>query len=181
MLPVGPLMVEHRLIERMIALMGKEIQKMRMHDKFDPEFIRAAVDFIMTYADHLHHGKEEDILFRDLSRKPLSAEHRRIMDELIREHVFARENTRKIFDARNKYLKGEKDATIDIVEHMENLVKFYPLHIEKEDKHFFLPVMEYFNKEEQTAMLNEFYEFDRTFIHHRYRDIVSAMKETSKD
>jgi len=180
-MPVGPLMVEHRLIERMIALIRKEIQKMRMHDTFDPEFVRAVVDFIITYADHLHHGKEEGILFRDLSRKPLSAEHRRIMDELIREHVFARENTGKILDLREKYLKDDKDSLIAIIEHMENLVQFYPRHIEKEDKHFFLPVMEYFSTEEQSAMLNEFYEFDRTFIHRRYREIVSTMEEINKD
>ncbi len=67
MLPVGPLMVEHRLIELMIALMSKEVKKIGEVGAPDPEFIRAAVDFIKTYADRLHHGKEEEILFRDLT------------------------------------------------------------------------------------------------------------------
>ena len=35
----------------------------------DPVFIDTAVDFIHTYADRCHHGKEEDILFKALAAK----------------------------------------------------------------------------------------------------------------
>jgi hypothetical protein len=40
MMPVGPLMIEHRLIERMIALMGKEVQRIEQGLAPDTEFIR---------------------------------------------------------------------------------------------------------------------------------------------
>ena len=46
---------------------------------------------------------------------------------------------------------------------METLIKRYPVHIEKEDKHFFIPSMEYLSMQEQTAMLEEFREFDMNF------------------
>lgn len=177
MLPVGPLMIEHRLIKRMIALMGKEVRGIEQGLSPDTEFIRTAVDFIKIYADRLHHGKEEDILFRDLSKKALSSEHKKIMDELIKEHALGRENTRKLIDARGRYLKGKKDAVKVIAENMGILVKFYPKHIEKEDKRFFLPVMSYFSKDEQSAMLNEFNEFDRQFIHVTYKNIVSEWEK----
>jgi hemerythrin-like domain-containing protein len=173
MMPVGPLMIEHRLIERMIALMGKEVRRISQGDAPDTEFIRTAVDFTKTYADRLHHGKEENILFRDLAKKQLSTEHKRIMDELIKEHALGRENTRKLVEARNKYLAGEKDSAKVIAENLGILAKFYPKHIEKEDKHFFLPIMDYFTKEEQSAMLAEFNDFDRQFIHVIYKKIVS--------
>ena len=74
MLPIGPLMIEHRLIEKMIAVIKKEIARMERQGKINPEFIDLAVDFIRMYADRCHHGKEEDILFRDLKQKPLSVE-----------------------------------------------------------------------------------------------------------
>lgn len=179
-MPVGPLMIEHRLIERMIAVMGKEAQRIKQGLLPNTELIRTAVEFIKTYADGLHHGKEEDILFRDLSKKPLSPEHKGIMDELIKEHTLGRENTRKLSDAREKYLKGETDAVKAIAENMDILVKFYPKHIEKEDKRFFLPVMDYFNKDEQSMMLSEFNEFDRKFIHIRYQKIVSELENKGK-
>jgi len=170
-------MIEHRLIERMIALMGKETQRIGQGLAPDTEFIRTAVDFIKTYADRLHHGKEEDILFRDLAKKQLSAEHKRIMDELVKEHVLARENTRKLVEAQNRYLAGEKDSVKVIAENMGILAKFYPKHIEKEDKHFFLPVMNYFTTDEQSAMLTEFNDLDRQFIHVAYKNIVSEWEK----
>ncbi|MDD4183582.1 MAG: hemerythrin domain-containing protein [Candidatus Omnitrophica bacterium] len=177
MLPVGPLMIEHRLIERMIALMAKKAQRIEQELVPDKEFVRTAVDFIKTYADRLHHGKEEHILFRDLAKKQLSVEHKRIMDELIKEHALARENSRKLVDALDKYLAGEKDAVKMIAGNMGILAKFYPKHIEKEDKHFFLPVMNYFTKDEQSAMLAEFNDFDRQFIHVTYKTIVSQWEK----
>jgi len=69
MLPIGPLMIEHRLIERMIKLMDKASKKMQKQDNADLNFIDIAVDFIKIYADRCHHGKEEDILFKALTKK----------------------------------------------------------------------------------------------------------------
>jgi len=51
-------------------------------------------------------------------------------------------------------------------------VELYPEHIKIEDKDFFLPVMKYFSEEEQGAMVQEFYEFDRTIMHWKYGKIV---------
>jgi len=87
MVPIGPLMKEHRLIEKMILLMEKEIEKMKKYNKANPLFIDIAVDFIRMYADRTHHGKEEDILFRDLEKKSLSANHNKIINELVEEHI----------------------------------------------------------------------------------------------
>ncbi len=68
----GRLMQEHRLIERMIELIRKSAEDIRSDKKIDPKFVDNAVDFIRTYADKMHHCKEEDILFRDLKNKDLS-------------------------------------------------------------------------------------------------------------
>ena len=174
MMPVGPLMVEHRLIERMISIMRRELKKIKKDAKVDTVFIDTAVDFIRTYADRCHHGKEEDILFRDLVKKKMSDEHERIMQELIEEHKMGRNNVKKLVEAKEKYVQGNKDALKDIVSNMEILVKFYPKHIEKEDKHFFLPCMNYLNDAEKDAMFNEMCEFDRKIIHKKYTKVVEA-------
>ena len=78
MLPIGPLMIEHRLIERMISVMQSELQRIEKCKKADSVFIETSVDFIKTYADRCHHGKEEDILFRELKGKNVSDEHKQI-------------------------------------------------------------------------------------------------------
>lgn len=173
MMPIGPLMIEHRLIERMIGVMKQELQWLEKERKINPVFVETAVDFIRTYADRCHHGKEEDILFRDLKKKTLSPEHRRIMEELIEEHVWGRETTGRLVEANASYLKGDGEALSTIIDCMRSLVEFYPKHIEKEDKLFFIPVMEYFSEEEKDSMLKEGYEFDRNLIHEKYKDLVT--------
>lgn len=175
-LPIGPLMVEHRLIERMIAVMKREVQEIEKTGKADPGFIDVAVDFIRSYADRCHHGKEEEILFRDLEKKRLEEEHKQIMEELIEEHIWGRKTTRSLVEAKARYLSGDSQAIKDIVSLMTDLVGFYPKHIAKEDKVFFKPAMSYFTKAELDAMLNEEYEFDKVFIHRLYGDIVSAIE-----
>ncbi len=174
-MPVGPLMKEHRLIERMIRIMTAEIENIKKEDKFFPSFIDIAVDFIRTYADRCHHGKEEDILFSDLAKKNISAEHKKIMDELIKEHVMGRNNVKKLIEAKDKYVKGDKKALNDIILNMEILIKFYPKHIEKEDKHFFIPCMNYFTDDERDNMLNEMWKFDKNMIHEKYRKVVEGL------
>jgi hemerythrin-like domain-containing protein len=178
MMPIGPLMIEHRLIEKMIALMDEEIEKMKKYRKANPLFIEIAVDFIRMYADRTHHGKEEDILFQELEKKDLSPNHSKIMEELVEEHVWARKMVGKLVDAKKEYEKGSIEIVDEIVNVMSELTEFYPKHIEKEDKHFFIPVMKYFTQEEQDAMLDKFWEFDKTLIHEKYKKVVENLKKS---
>jgi hemerythrin-like domain-containing protein len=176
MKPIGPMMWEHRLIEKMLRLFEREIRKINDQNKVDTVFIDTAVDFIRTYADRTHHGKEEDILFRDLVKKELSPEHARIMTELTEEHTHARNTVGKLVDAKERYLRGEDTSQL-VVTYLKELAEFYPKHIEKEDKHFFFPCMEYFTKNEQDVMLDEFWEFDRKMIHEKYTKVVDFLKD----
>lgn len=175
MKPIGPLMWEHRLIEQIIPLMNSEIERIGRDKRADMVFIERAVDFFRTYADRTHHGKEEDILFALLEKKQLSADHRRIMRELQEEHVYARENVRALIEARQAFMEGDKTALGKIIAPMKKLVDLYPGHIEKEDRSFFFPVMEYFTPEEQGKMLENFHEFDSRMIHEKYQNIMEGM------
>jgi hemerythrin-like domain-containing protein len=175
MLPVAVLMIEHRLIERIIPHMRRELERMQGGGEPDPVFIEKAVDFFRTYADRTHHGKEEEILFRELAKKKLSTKHKKIMDELLEDHVFGRKTVKALLDAKNKYQSGDKQALQDVITHFEDLIKLYPQHIQKEDKDFFLPVMSYFTDQEKDAMLEESFEFDRRMIHEHYEKILEEM------
>jgi hemerythrin-like domain-containing protein len=84
----------------------------------------------------------------------------------------------KLVAARERYLRDE-DALQEIIGYLKELAQFYPAHIEKEDKHFFYPCMDYFTKAEQDQMLNEFYEFDRNMIHEKYRNVVDQLTTRS--
>lgn len=171
MKPIGPMMWEHRLIEKMLASMLRHIDQIEKTQMVNPLVVDMAVDFIHTYADRTHHGKEEEIFFRDLEKKNIAPELKVIMQELLADHAWARKKTASLVDAKEKYLSGDLSKLTEIITAARDLGSFYPLHIEKEDKHFFYPCQDYFTKEEQEKMLAEFWEFDRKMIHEKYNKV----------
>ena len=183
MQPIGPLMIEHRLIERMIHLMSCELTRIKDNVAVDPEFafvdpvfIDTAVDFIRFYTDRVHHGKEEEILFAALDKKDIAPEHRQMMEELIQDHVWGRETALALVWAKEDYLLVKEGALEKILENLGKMVEFYPRHIEKEDKHFFIPAMTYFSDAEKAEMLQAMYEFDRQMVHDKYRGVVEGIE-----
>lgn len=175
-MPVGLLMKEHRLIEKTIDVWKKELENIAASGKTNVCLLELAIDFMKTYADRCHHGKEEDILFRELKKKNLSSQLKKILAELIREHKIARETVKSLIEAKSKYSCGEKGSLDEIASSIKFIIEVYPSHIEKEDKHFFLPCMEYFDGREQEKMLEEFAQFDRTLIHEKYKLMLEGMK-----
>jgi hemerythrin-like domain-containing protein len=65
-------MIEHRLIEKMLEVVRNQISLIDSTNSIDRVFIDTTVDFIRTYADRTHHGKEEDIMFRELAKKTMT-------------------------------------------------------------------------------------------------------------
>lgn len=171
-MPIGPLMIEHRVIERMIGLVREEALRLGSSKKPDAAFIDSAVDFIRTYADETHHGKEERILFRELGKKGLSPGFRAEMEGLIADHRVGRRATSELVDACDRYFRGDDGALGAIIDKMLFLAEFYPRHIKKEDEHFFIPAMKYFTPDEQKTMLEEGRAFDRRMIHRKYDVLV---------
>lgn len=180
MMPVGPLMIEHRLIERLIDLLSRHVKSASSPAMINLTLIEKGVDFLRTYADRCHHGKEEDILFAALADKPLYDEEKRILSELLEEHTIARSSVMALALAREQALQGRVEAYHDIVEIIGKITVLYPAHIEKEDKHFFVPVMGYFSKEEQEIMLRQFEAFDQQLIHEKYRTLVENLESVPK-
>jgi hemerythrin-like domain-containing protein len=171
----GPLMIEHRLIEKMLNIVNNVLIEIEKQETVDPVFVDTVVDFIRTYADRTHHGKEEDILFRKLEKKDMSNDDRRLMNELIEEHIFGRKITRELIEANARYRRDEKSALPVIIAKLSTLVDFYPKHIEKEDKVFFPASRAYLSKDEEQVMLEEFWEFDRKMIHEKYGKLVQEL------
>ncbi len=178
MMPIGPLMKEHRVIERMIAFLQDELQKIEAKGAADLAFFTQAVDFVRSYADHCHHGKEEDILFKALQKKPLNEEDRKIMGELVLEHIDARRFVQRVEAALAHLRHGDPKALNEMKEALQGLIALYPKHIEKEDKHFFIPAMGYFDAKEQAAMLEKFRAFDAGLIHEKYKLLVEEHQKS---
>lgn len=173
-MPVDMLVEEHKLIIQAVGLIKKEIDKMEANKAVNPNFITAAVDFFRTYADRYHHGKEEGILFKALSQKHLKEPDHKMMNELELEHGFARRTVTALDGAKEDYVAGKVEKLKTVLELLRTLVKLYPAHIEKEDKHFFYPCMIYFSAQEQKDMLDGFLFFNQTFTDKRYKNAIDS-------
>ena len=108
---IGLLMIEHRLIEQIIKALQTELFHLSQDNIAHPTFIYSAVDFFRTYADQFHHGKEEDILFEELSKKNLDPEHKRIMEELEEEHKYARQTVGQLIKATSEWVEGRNSRS----------------------------------------------------------------------
>ena len=177
-MPIALLMIEHRQIERMIPVLKEEAKKARAGE-INTDRICALVDFVRSYADRCHHGKEEDILFVALLEKPMPLDLKAIMEGLIEDHKISRTNTKVVVEAVQRYRAGDKGALETMANALEFLANLYPRHIEMEDKDFFIPCMNLFSREEQKGMLGQFQRFDMNLVHKIYRERMDLLAGNS--
>lgn len=168
----GALMIEHRLIERMIRILDREAAAAKNTGNMTPGLLDTAIDFFKTYADLRHHGKEERVLFSELGRKKLPAEYKTALRELAKEHAAGRELVAGLVSSIGQYKARDPGALARIIDSLQVLCRSYRAHIEKEDRHFLIPVMTYFTKEEEAQMLERFREFDAGVPEENYRSAV---------
>jgi hemerythrin-like domain-containing protein len=72
---------------------------------------------------------------------------------------------------------GDCSALAEVVGNGRILAELYPRHVEKEDRHFFIPCMQYFSSEEKNGMLAKEREFDLTLIHQLYKEKVNQAEK----
>lgn len=120
--PMKRLVDEHILIKRWVALIPKILKDLDIESEDGIQLILDGVDFIRSYADRYHHGKEEEILFKYFD------EDLEILKVMYEEHEQARAHVRAIREALDR---KDRDAI------STNLSKYGEIlngHIKKEDE-----------------------------------------------
>jgi hemerythrin-like domain-containing protein len=110
----------------------------------------------------------------------MSQPDKKTMEELSDDHGRLRSIANRLIEARNRFGGSSNAGAGEIRSIMHDLVTFYPAHIDKEDKHFFIPCMEYLTVHEQDDMFEAFAEFDRKVIHDKYRAVVERIEGRRK-
>jgi len=88
-----------------------------------------------------------------------------------------RELVKQLCDGVETYSVEKAKGMERVAGALEELLKLYPRHIEKEDRHFFYPALEYFTRQERDEMLKKFSEFDKQLIHEKYRALIEDMSK----
>lgn len=180
MQPVGILMREHRLIERMLVLLEQEQESLARGNPPNLAFLDAALWFLHTYLGTCHQGKEEKILFEDLRAKELSVQHRAIMQGLEGDQKRSRDCVARLIVTRQTMRGPGTHGTKVVQEIIVQLINPYPLHMETENTEFFLPVMEYFTKAEQEAMVTSMEHADRDLFGTTLEEWIATWERSRK-
>lgn len=143
---------EHNQILRFNKVFRAVCTRILNNEMIEPDDIRSMIDFIRTYADKHHHGKEEMIFFKEMQNH-LGA----IGDKLITHGMFVEHDLGRLFisdleQAVNEYEKSQSDdSRLDIIASAIGYTKLLQRHIDKENN----VVYSYGEKNLSKDILNE--------------------------
>jgi len=126
------LVEEHRLILRMIALLGRNATRTAEGSFSNWQFYLDGVDFIRNYADRFHHAKEEDVLFAALVENGMPQENSPVAAMLM-EHEQGRSYVMGMESAAREALEGLPGRENSITENALAYASLLRDHIDKED------------------------------------------------
>jgi hemerythrin-like domain-containing protein len=145
---VDTLMSEHRIIERVL-----EALELAAKRDLPASFYERALEFISSFADKCHHGKEEERLFPVLERNGVPREGGPI-GVMCEEHVEGRDHVRRMREfLRLGKLDGLRRESLEYAALLRQ-------HIRKEDDVLFVMARHVLRPEEARRLARDFDEVD---------------------
>lgn len=135
MYSVDIMVMEHDNILRLIHIVKKVCTKLMEGADVNDEDFRKMIEFIRKYADKHHHGKEEEILFAEMTNHLGEMGTKLIQHGMLVEHDLGRRFIMDLETALNQY--KEKPNVNDKLEIVANAVGYANLlirHIDKENQ-----------------------------------------------
>jgi len=173
--PEDMLRDEHDIIEQILDIIEDRIGDIE-GGKVSYDYINKLIEFFDVFTDQNHHGKEEEIITK-LKGKNLDKLDDMIMDELIVEHRYVNKVVNRLKLAIEKY----KDDRLKFYEMVSDafwrLMRFYPLHAEKEDTNFFDFIPMYFSPEEQQEITKSIEDINQSFDYQRFIDMIDELED----
>lgn len=170
---------EHRVIERALRALDGMCMKLAGRGPVPPEALNELIDFITTFADHYHHGKEEKFLFPALERRGIPREGGPL-GVMEHEHQVERKLITELRYSADAYREGDEKAARTFVEAARAYLSLLVSHIEKEDSVLFRIGEEILDDEDKAALAKSFSETDEALggrTLEDYERAASALEE----
>ncbi len=130
------LIEEHEGIRLMLSILESFIKKAEAGEEIDINHLESMIDFIKTFADKCHHGKEEEILFPAMVEAGMNKEAGPIA-VMLTEHDQGRAFVKGLTEAYNSYKSGNIKALTEIIENSKGYIFLLRNHIDKENNILF--------------------------------------------
>lgn len=172
---------EHRMIERMLKVLTAAAQKLDRGEKVSPDIFEEIIDFIRTFADLCHHGKEEHILFPSIESRGIPREGGPTGTMLV-EHERGREFVKALAQAVERYRGGDEEAKKAIVANARGYVDMLTQHIPKEDGILYPLTEQILEKKDHVELLEKFEEVERTMLGERkHQQYIRLLERLEKE
>jgi hemerythrin-like domain-containing protein len=177
MKPTEDLIHEHKAIKVMLGIMKNIADDISDNKGVDAEDIERIVDFLRTFADKCHHGKEEDALFPALVAAGLPQKSGPIA-VMLYDHLLGRNYINTIETAVKNYTAGQSDQPI--ADGLLNYVDLLRGHILKEESILFPMADRILSEETQEQIAGRFEIIEEEVIghgiHEKYHDLLEELR-----
>jgi hemerythrin-like domain-containing protein len=127
---------EHRTIAAILHGMEYLVHEMRARrKKVDPKVFHAMLYYLDTFAQRVHHPKEDQYLFGPVKHR--SEEAARVIAKLEEEHVAGEEALRRLAQAMIRYEEGGDREFPGFEREIGNFVEGYRAHMRREEEQLF--------------------------------------------
>jgi hemerythrin-like domain-containing protein len=177
--PTQMLEDEHLVIAKIISAASVLADRLEAGQDIDVETLNGVVEFMRTFADKCHHGKEEELLFPLLGKKGVPVQGCPV-GVLTMDHAKGRILVKELADAAEAYKKDNPGGKTAVIEALRGIAALYPNHIWKEDYLLFPLTNKVLSQEEQQTLFQQFEQVEETIgrdVHHRLEEFAEQLEK----
>ena len=181
MKPTEQLKEEHEAIKIALSILGNVSKKLAAGETINQEDLGRILEFIKTFADTCHHGKEEDLLFVALEKVGMPRD-RGPIAVMLREHEMGRSYVRNMREAVEKYKAGGSSYSSQFIENAGKYTELPTQHIDKEDNILYPMADMQLPEEAQHELIEEFEKLEQERIgigrHEELHELLHRLEDT---
>ena len=177
--PIQMLEDEHLIIAKVIGAVSVLADRLEAGQVVDVKTLQGVIEFMHTFADVCHHGKEEELLFPALANKGIPMQGGPV-GALTAEHTRGRALVKELADSADAYHGGDPAARKAVVKSLREIAALYPNHIWKEDYLLFPLTNKVLSLEEQQALYRQFEQVGERVgrdVHHHLEQFAEGLSE----
>lgn len=172
---------EHRNIKRMLSVIRKYCYKVLKNENINYEDFFTLIDFVRSYADKHHHGKEEQLLFDIMIEELGPTAEKIIRNGMYVEHDLGRLHMQELEIALKKVIDGDDEARLDVIANAISYTHLLYRHIDKEDNVVYQFAQKNLSNEVQEKLEQECKKFEQDALElntqKKYVDMIAEFEE----
>ena len=172
---------EHENIRRVLKLTRKLCYGLILDSTYDISDFPKIIDFVRTYADKHHHGKEEDILFETMNKELEKLAKSGAITGMYIEHDMGRLYMLNLEKALEEFKQGNDESRLDIIANAISYTDLLDRHIERENTALYKFAENMLSEDSKAKIEEECREIENSAteagLQEKYLDLIKQLEE----